>query len=121
MEKCNKEATRFYEEGMQFVLGHYADMIIEKINDVDISQKPKNITDHVYMTSRDEFYISSLALMLAVLNDDYNMGTNQKNTGRLDTLMEYCTNEWVKIQLDPDGHSADAYVKKTRDKTGIKL
>ena len=121
LTKCNKEATRFDNIGVQFVIKFYADKLLEKINRVDETQKPKSIIDHVYLTQRDEFYVSSIALMLAVLNDDYGMASNGKNTGRLDTIMEYCTNEYMKLQLDPDGHTADWYVKHTREKTGLEM
>lgn len=121
LTKCNKEATRFDQSGFRFVLESYADKLIGKINRVDETQKPKSIIDHVYLTQRDEFYVSSIALMLVVLNDDYGMASNGKNTGRLDTLMEYCTNEYMKLQLDPDGHTADWYVKRTREKTGLEM
>ena len=121
LEKCNREATRFDQEGMKFVLDHYVDKLLEKINQVDVAQKPITIEESVYIAQRDTFYVSSLALMMAVLNDDYNMASNAKNTGRLDVLMEYCTNEYIKIQLDPDGHTADWYVKHTREKTGLEM
>ena len=63
----------------------------------------------------------SIALMLAVLNDDYGMASNMKNTGRLDTIMEYCTNEYVKLQLDPGKYTPEWYVEQTREKTGLIL
>ena len=119
LTKCNKEATRFDQDGFKFVLNFYADKLVEKINKTDISQVPKTLEENVYINQRDTFYVSSLALMMAVLNDDYNMASNNKNTGRLDVLMEYCTNEYIKIQLNPYGHNAEWYVNKTREKTGI--
>ena len=121
LTKCNKEATRFDQEGFKFVLNYYADKLVEKINKTDVAQKPTTLEENVYINQRDAFYVSSLALMMAVLNDDYNMASNEKNTGRLDVIMEYCTNEYIKIQLNPKGHSASWYVEQTRNKTGLKL
>lgn len=89
LKKCNKEATRFDQEGLQFVLKSYADKLIAKINNADVMQKPKSIEEQIYLNTRDDLYVSSIALMLAVLNDDYGMASNMKNTGRLDTIMEY--------------------------------
>ena len=121
LTKCNKEATRFDQSGFRFVLESYADKLIEKINRIGETQKPKSIIDHVYLTQRDEFYVSSIALMLVVLNDDYGMASNGKNTGRLNVLMEYCTNEYIKMQFSIGVHSVDWYVNKTREKTGIAI
>lgn len=121
LRKCNKEATRFDSEGFYFVLQNYAEKINKRLNKVDVIQNPESIIDCVYINQRDTYYVSSLALMLAVLNDDYGMASNEKNSGRLDTIMEYCTNEYIKIQLDPKGHSAGWYVEKTREKTGIAI
>ena len=121
LEKCNKEAVRFDQGGLQFVLKFYADKLIVKINNVDVMQKPKSIAEQIYLNQRDDFYVSSIALMLAVLNDDYGMASNRKNTGRLDTIMEYCTNEYVKLQLDTERRNAKWYVQRTREKIGMNI
>lgn len=121
LQKCNKEATRFDNDVVRFVIEFYADKLLEKINKVDTCQNPNSVIDTVYINQRDTFYVSSLALMLVVLSDDYGMASNGKNSGRLDTLMEYCTNEYIKIQMDPNGHTAEWYVKKTRGKTGLEM
>ena len=121
LTKCNKEATRFDQEGLQFVLKNYAEKLVKKINHAGVNAKPKSVAEHIYLNERDEFYISSIALMLTVLNDDYGMASNEKNTGRLDVLMEYCTNEYIKILLNPDRHSASWYVERTSKKTGLVL
>lgn len=121
LEKCNKEAARFTQEGFQFVLSNYAEMLIERINNTKVQTKAKDLFDHVYICQRDEHYVSSIALMSAVLNEDYNMGTNRKNTGRLDELMEYCTLEYTKIQLDPTKYNVDWYINKAKEKTGVEI
>ena len=121
LEKCNKEAVRFDQEGLQFVLKFYADKLIAKTSNVDVMQKPKSIAEQIYLNQRDDFYVSSIALMLAVLNDDYGMASNRKNTGRLDTIMEYCTNEYVKLQLDTERRNPKWYVQRTREKTGLNI
>lgn len=121
LNKCNKEATRFENEGVNFVVQHYAEKISKRLNEVDVFQKPERLIDCVYINQRDMFYVSSLAITLVVLNSDYGMASNNKGTGRLDTIMEYCTNEYIKIQLDPKNRSAEWRVKKTREKTGIFL
>lgn len=119
MEKCNKEAARSEQAGLQFVIKSYADKLMERINKENVTAEPTSIEESVYLNQRDIYYVSSVALMLTVLNDDYGMASNSKNTGRLDTLMEYCTNEYVKLQLDPKGHNIDWYTKQTTEKTGI--
>ena len=58
---------------------------------------------------------------MTVLNDKYNMASNNRNTGRLDVIMEYCVNEYIKIILDPIKHTAEGYVTNTEKKTGIKV
>lgn len=121
LTKCNREATRFTQKGFQFVLESYAAMLLERINKTNVGTQVKGFIDHVYICQRDEYYVSSIALMLTVLNSEYGMGSNRKNTGRLDELMEYCTLEYMKIQLDPQGHNVDWYVKRTKEKTGIRL
>lgn len=83
--------------------------------------KAKDLFDHVYICQRDERYVSAIALMSAVLNEDYNMGTNRKNTGRLDELIEYCTLEYTKIQLDPMKYNVDWYINKAKEKTGVEI
>ena len=65
------------------------------------------------------FFISSLALMFTVLNGEYGMAFNQKKTGRLDVMLEYCANEYLKLQLDPDGHDVAWYVRQTGKKQGL--
>lgn len=121
LKKCNKEATRFDQEGLQFVLKYYADKLIEKINNADVVQKPKSIQEQIYLNTRDDFYVSSIVLMLAVLNDDYGMASNMKNTGRLDTIMEYCTNEYIKLQLDPGKYTPEWYVEQIRERIRLNL
>lgn len=121
LEKSNKEAVRSERDGVQFVVKNYADKLLKKINCQFVYGTSKDIKELIYMNQRDAFYVSSIALMLAVLNADYGMASNGKNTGRLDTLMEYCTNEYMKLQLDPDGHTADWYMKHTREKIGLEM
>ena len=41
LTKCNKEATRFDQKGFKFVVTHYADKLIEKIERTKVSQTPK--------------------------------------------------------------------------------
>ena len=119
LEKCNKEAARFDDAGLQFVLKVYADRIVEKFNDLLLMEQPADVVEHIYCNQRDDFFISSLALMFTVLNGEYGMAFNQKKTGRLDVMLEYCANEYLKLQLDPDGHDVAWYVRQTREKTGI--
>ena len=83
--------------------------------------KVTTLGEQIYLNTWDDFYVSSIALMLAVLNDDYGMASNMKNTGRLDTIMEYCTNEYIKLQLDPGKYTPEWYVEQTREKTGLIL
>ena len=104
---------------MQFVLKVYADRIVEKFNDLLLMEHPADVVEHIYCNQRDDFFISSLVLMFTVLNGEYGMAFNQKKTGRLDVMLEYCANEYLKLQLDPDGHDVAWYVRQTREKTGI--
>lgn len=82
-------------------------------------EHPADVVEHIYCNQRDDFFISSLALMFTVLNGEYGMAFNQKKTGRLDVMLEYCANEYLKLQLDPDGHDVAWHVRQTREKTGI--
>ena len=97
------------------------DKLIAKINNADVVQKPKSIGEQIYLNTRDDFYVSSIALMLAVLNDDYGMASNMTNTGRLDTIMEYCTNEYIKLQLDPEKYTPAWYVEQIRERIRLNL
>lgn len=120
LEKCNKQATRFDNDVIQFVIQSYAVKFKSKLNNIDYFQKPESIIEHVYLTKREEFYIYSIALMLMVLNDAYGMSSNKKSSGRLDMIMEHCVKEYEKNQSKKENF-IKAYTIKTAEKTGLRL
>ena len=56
-----------------------------------------------------------------ILNELFNFSSNDKNTGRLDYIMEYCTNRYLEMQLDPDKNTAEYYFERMLRRTGYKL
>lgn len=121
LDKCNYEATRWDHLGVKFVLEHYAQKIVDKMDATGVREINNDVISNVYSAKRDEFFISSLALMFAVLNADYHMSSNRKQNGRLDKLLDKCVEEYVKVQLDPGKHKSIDYALRTMKKTGIKL
>lgn len=121
LEKCSMESTKVPQAGVEFVLKKYANMLLEKINNTGASPKVNGFMDHVFFCQRNEKYVTSIALMLTVLNDDYGMGSNKRSTGRLDEVVEYCTLEYAKIQKNPEKYNVEWYIKETRKRCGISM
>jgi hypothetical protein len=121
LDKCNHEATRWDHAGVHFVLEYYAQKIVDKMDETGVQEINNDIESDVYSAKRDEYFISSLALMFSVLNADYHMSSNSRNSGRLDKLLDKCIEEYVKVQLEPKNHKTIDYAIKIMKKTGIQL
>lgn len=118
LDCVGKESTKFDQEGTKFVVEFYAKKLWEKINSVDVYQDMKNIETQVYCVARDDLFVSAAAIMLTALNELFGFSSNSKGTGRLDYIMEYCTNRYIELLLDPEHKTADYYIQKMKRKTG---
>ena len=96
-EKFDQEATRF---NLEF----YAGRLQERIQAAQIRPKVESLTETIYGSVRDEYFISSGAVMFMALNEYFRFASNNKGTGRTDLIMAYMVNEYVKVNLDPEGH-----------------
>ena len=114
----NKESARLDDIGVKFVAEHYYDMFAERIDRVRVQQEYKSLEEEAYCRSRDNLYISTVAVILMCLNELWDYSSNSKNTGRLDFVMEYCSTRYLEFQLDPKNHTADYYFNKMTRKTG---
>lgn len=121
LQKSNKESLKYDNEGMQLVLNFYGEKVMNRMKMENVVQKPDTIIDHVYLTQRDMFYVSAIALMMAVLNESYGMAVNDRKNGRLDILMDYCAKEYTRIQTKPEIYTAEYFVAAVKRKTGITL
>ena len=100
LNAIGKESARFDNPGVRFVLEYYAEKIAKKINAIKEYQEIKDVETQIYCISRDDLYVTSVAIILTELNELFNFSCNDKNTGRLDYIMEYCTNRYLEVQLD---------------------
>ena len=118
IEKGNKEAARFDNEGVWFAFNFYADKIAEKLNQQEIGAKiVKTVAEKVYYDSRNDFFISGLATVISVLSSDYNFGWNTKGTGRLDRLTESVVAEYMNVLEERT--SIEVYQERILEEIGI--
>jgi len=118
IERGNKEAARFDNEGVWFAFNFYADKIAEKLNQQKIGAKTvKTVAEKIYYDSRNDFFISGLATIISVLSSDYNFGWNTKGTGRLDRLTESAVEEYVNVLEEKT--SIEAYQDRILEEIGI--
>jgi hypothetical protein len=116
----NKESARLDNPGAKFVAEYYYDLFAKKIGTVGMHQE-YTILEQAYYLSRDELYHTTVAVALMCLNELWGYSSNSKNTGRLDFIMEYCTNRYLEFQLAPDRHTAKHYLEKMMRKTGYTI
>lgn len=121
LNAIGKESARFDNPGVRFVLEYYAEKIAKKINAIKEYQEIKDVETQIYCISRDDLYVTSVAIILTELNELFNFSCNDKNTGRLDYIMEYCTNRYLEMQLDPNKNTAEYYFERMLRRTGYKL
>lgn len=93
----------------------------ERIQAAQIRHKVESLTETIYGSVRDEYFISSGAVMFMVLNEYFGFASNNKGTGRTDLIMAYMVNEYVKVNLDPEGHDVKFYYSRMKEKTGLDI
>lgn len=118
LDCVGKDSTKLDKPGTRFVVQHYADMFFNKVKSMNNYLYEDDIEKRIYYISRNELYISTVAMLLTALNDLFNFSSNKKETGRLDYIMEYCANRYLEMQLDPEHKTADYYFQKMLKKTG---
>lgn len=121
LNAVGKESARFDNPGVRFVLEYYAEKFAEKINAIKEYQQIKDVETQIYCISRDDLYVTSVAIILTELNELFNFSSNDKNTGRLDYIMEYCTNRYLEVQLDCEHNTAQYYFERMLRKTSYQL
>lgn len=121
VEQINREALKFDQEATRFNLEFYADRLGERIRSAQIKPRAENLTQTIYAGVRDEYFISSAAVMFMVLNEYFGFASNAKGTGRTDLIMEYIVNEYIKINLDAEGHGVEFYYRRMKEKTGLDI
>lgn len=121
LKECNKEATRFDNEGFRFVIQFYGDEISKKLNEIECFEKPKNLIDCVYINQRDIYIVSSLSIMFSVLNSKYGMALKKNGKGRLNKILDCFLLEFIKIQSEPGRYNVEFYKKKAKEKIGLNI
>lgn len=121
VEQINRETLKFDQEATRFNLEFYADRLGERIRSAQIKPRAENLTETIYASVRDEYFISSAAVMFMVLNEHFGFASNAKGTGRTDLIMEYIVNEYIKINLDVEGHGVEFYYHRMKEKTGLDI
>ena len=116
-----RESARLDDTGVRFVANYYAEKFEKKLAALGIYQDIADIPTKIYCASKHELFVTSVAIVLMVLNELWNFSSNDKNTGRLDYIMEYCTNRYLEMQLDPDKNTAEYYFERMLRRTGYKL
>lgn len=97
MRMCREESARYDNEGVQYIIQYYADKIDKKIAGIPLSNVDNK--DTVYVFSRNNAFVTSLSIICVVLNETFGMASNQKNTGRLDEVMERVCMEYIKVLI----------------------
>lgn len=116
-----RESARLDDTGVRFVANYYAEKFEKKLDALRMHQDTADIATKIYCASKHELFVTSVAIALMVLNELWNFSSNDKNTGRLDYIMEYCTNRYLEMQLDPDINTAEYYFERMLRRTGYKL
>lgn len=116
-----RESARLDDTGVRFVANYYAEKFEKKLDALGMYQDIADIPTKIYCASKHELFVTSVAIVLMVLNELWNFSSNDKNTGRLDYIMEYCTNRYLEMQLDPDNNTAEYYFERMLRRTGYKL
>ena len=119
IEKGNAEAVRFDNDGVRFTFEFYAKKIGEKLNVVDSHQirKVETVSEKVYNDSRNDFFLTGMAVICTCLSSDYGYAVNKNGTGRLDRLIENCAKEYINV-LNGD-MNIEGYCKRCKDEVGI--
>lgn len=68
VKQINQEALKFDQEATRFNLEFYAGRLQERIQAAQIRPKVESLTETIYGSVRDEYFISSGAVMFMVLN-----------------------------------------------------
>ena len=121
VEQINREALKFDQEATRFNLEFYAGKLQDRIQAAQIRPKVESLTETIYGSVRDEYFISSGAVMFMVLNEYFGFASNNKGTGRTDLIMAYMVNEYIKVNLDPEGHDVEFYYRRMKEKTGLDI
>lgn len=121
LDVMGKESTRLDDAGVRFVANYYAKKFEKKLDALGMYQDAADIPTKIYCASKHELFVTSVAIALMVLNELWNFSSNDKNTGRLDYIMEYCTNRYLEMQLDPNKNTAEYYFERMLRRTGYKL
>ena len=121
LKQIDQEALKFDQEATRFNLEFYAGRLQERIQAAQIRPKVESLTETIYGSVRDEYFISSGAVMFMVLNEYFGFASNNKGTGRTDLIMAYMVNEYIKVNLDPEGHDVEFYYRRMKDKTGLDI
>ena len=116
-----RESARLDDTGVRFVANYYAEKFEKKLDALGMYQDAADIPTKIYCASKHELFVTSVAIALMVLNELWNFSSKDKNTGRLDYIMEYCTNRYLEMQLDPDKNTAEYYFERMLRRTGYKL
>lgn len=116
-----KESTRLDDIGVNYVANYYVDKFEKKLSTIKEYRQTGDIETNIYCSARDELFVTSVAIAMMVLNELWNFSSNDKNTGRLDYIMEYCTNRYLEVQLNPEENTAKYYFERMLRKTGYQL
>ena len=81
VERINREALKFDQEATRFNLEFYAGRLQERIQAAQIRPKVESLTETIYGSVRDEYFISSGAVMFMVLNEYF--GFTQKEVNQI--------------------------------------
>lgn len=121
LDVMGKESARLDDAGVRFVANYYAEKFEKKLDALGMYQDAADISTKIYCASKHELFVTSVAIALMVLNELWNFSSNDKNTGRLDYIMEYCTNRYLEVQLDCEHNTAQYYFERMLRKTGYQL
>ena len=93
IDNASPESKKMVDSpAVNFVVNIYFDNLFEKVKATKVLQRTHDELHQIYIVKRNDYMLLTIALFCEVLNDKHNFGSK-----RLDTIMEYATTEYVKI------------------------
>lgn len=110
LESAGAESLRTDNEAVSFVISLYREKVNKKICATGILEQTNDVRKSIYIINRNDYFILTVALLLETLNDKFGFGTK-----RIEEIIEYITNEYVRFNLSKI--TPDDYKDKLKEET----
>lgn len=112
LESAGAESERTENEAVSFVISLYREKVNKKVCATGILEQTNDVRKSIYIINRNDYFILTVALLLETLNDKFGFGTK-----RIEEIIEYITNEYVRFNLSKI--TPDDYKDKLKEETGF--